>query len=101
MWKQFLDLAKKIAFLAQDAQKNKADIKDLQNQMEELTETVRQMAHDMGRDRENQAHEYEKLLLRLEVALLRSERRTLSGRSEPGLLLEDTDHASAPEVQDR
>ena len=41
MWKQLFDLAKKIAFLAQDTQKNKADIKDLQNQMEELTEAVR------------------------------------------------------------
>ena len=41
MWKQLLDLAKKLAFLAQDTQKNKADIKTLQNQIEELTETVR------------------------------------------------------------
>ncbi len=79
MWKQLLDLAKKIAFLAQDTQKNKADIKDLQNQMEELTDTVRQMAYDARRGRENEANEREKLLLRLEVALLRSERRTLTG----------------------
>jgi len=46
---------------------------------------------DNRRDRENAAHEHEKLLLRLEVALLRAERRTLTGRSDPGLLLEDTD----------
>lgn len=59
--------------------------------MEELTETVRQIAFDMRRDRENEAHEREKLLLRLEVALLRSERRTLTGKAEPKLLLEDTD----------
>ncbi len=96
MWKQLLDLAKKIAFLAQDTQKNKADIKDLQNQMEDLTETVRQMAHDIRRARENEAHEREKLLLRLEVALLRSERRTLAGRSEPGLLLEGDDEPLPP-----
>ncbi len=38
MWKQLLDLAKKIVFLTQDTQKNKADIKNLQHQMEELTE---------------------------------------------------------------
>ncbi|MGI4790941.1 MAG: hypothetical protein ACRYFS_19090 [Janthinobacterium lividum] len=91
MWKHLLDLAKKIASLAQDTQKNKADIKDLQNQMEELTDTVRQMAYDNRRDRENAVHEHEKLLLRLEVALLRSERRNLTGRSEPGLVLEDSD----------
>ena len=93
MWKQLFDLAKKIAFLAQDTQKNKADIKDLQHQIEELTETVRQMAYDIQRDRENESHEREKLLLRLEVALLRSERRALTGKSEPGLLLEGDDEA--------
>jgi predicted nucleic acid-binding Zn-ribbon protein len=96
MWKQLFDLAKKIAFLAQDTQKNKADIKDLQHQMEELTETVRQMAHNIQRDRENEAHEREKLLLRLEVALLRSEHRTLTGRSEPGFLLEGEDEPLPP-----
>ncbi len=96
MWKQLFDLAKKIAFLAQDTQKNRADIKDLQNQMEELTETVRQIAYDTRRDRENEAHEREKLLLRLEVALLRSERRALMGRAEPGLLLEEGEEPPVP-----
>ena len=58
--------------------------------MQELTEKMRQMASEIRRDRENAAHEYEKLLLRLEVALLRSERRTLTGKTELGLFLEDT-----------
>jgi len=97
MWKQLFDLAKKTAFLAQDTQKNKSDIKDLQNQREELTETVRQIAYDARRDRENETHEREKLLLRLEVALLRSERRALTGKAEPKLLLEDGEGQSAPE----
>ena len=97
MWKQLLDLAKKLAYLAQDTQKNKADIKTLQNQIEELTETVRQMAYDNRRDRENEAHEREKLLLRLEVVLLRSERRTLTGKSDPKLMLEGTGDLLPPE----
>ena len=97
MWKQLLDLAKKLAFLAQDTQKNKADIKTLQNQIEELTETVRQMAYDNRRDRENEMHEREKLLLRLEVVLLRSERRTLTGKSDPKLMLEGTEELLPPE----
>ncbi|MBV9852868.1 MAG: hypothetical protein JO250_24680 [Armatimonadetes bacterium] len=78
-----MDLARKIAFLAQDTQKNKADIKDLQYQMEELTETVRQMAYEMQRDRENQAHERGNLLPRLEVVLLRSEQRRLTAGAHP------------------
>ena len=93
-----MDLARKIAFLAQDTHKNKADIKTLREQMEELTEAVRQMSNDIRRDRENEAHEREKLLLRLEVALLRSERRTLTGRSGAGLLLEDADEQTPPNL---
>lgn len=91
MWKLLGDFAKRIAFLTQDTQKNKTDIAELQKQVQELTDKMRQIAYENRRDRENAAHEHEKLLLRLEVALLRSERRTLTGRSDPGLLLEDTD----------
>ena len=91
MWEQLLDIVKKVAFLTQDTQKNKADIKELQGQMEEMAETIRRMAHEIQRDRENQAHEREKLLLRLEVALLRSEQRRVSGRVEADLLLEGDD----------
>lgn len=91
MWKQLLDLFKRVASLTQDTQKNKADIKDLQGDLEALTETVRQMRDDMRRDRENQAHEWEKLLLRLEIALLRAERRPLTGSPDASLLLEGGD----------
>ncbi len=91
MWKLLGDFAKRIAFLTQDTQKNKADIKELQEQVQALTEELREVRYENRRDRENAAHEHEKLLLRLEVALLRAERRTLTGRSDPGLLLEDTD----------
>lgn len=91
MWKQLLDLAKKVFFLAQDTQKNKADISELQHQMEELTEAVRQMAYDIRRDRENETHEREKLLLRLEIALMRSERRNLTAMAGPNLLAEETE----------
>ena len=91
MWKLLGDFAKRIAFLTQDTQKNKVDIAELQEQVQALTEEMREMRFENRRDRENAAHEHEKLLLRLEVALLRCERRTLTGKSEPGLLLEDSD----------
>lgn len=54
-------------------------------------EKLRQASFESQRDRENAAHEHEKLLLRLEVALLRAERRTLTGKEDATLLLEDTD----------
>ena len=91
MWKLLGDFAKRIAFLTQDTQKNKTDIAELQKQVQELTEKMRQMAYENRRDRENAAHAHENLLLRLENALLRSERRTLTGKDAPALLLEETD----------
>ena len=91
MWKLVGDLAKRIAFLVQDTQKNKADIKELQERMQDLIEELREMRFENQRDRENAAHEHEKLLLRLEVILLRAERRTLTGKSDASLLLEETD----------
>ena len=97
MWKLLGDFAKRIAFLTQDMQKNKTDIKELQEQVQALVEEMREMRFENRRDRENAAHEHEKLLLRLEVALLRAERRTLTGRSDPGLLLEDTDETPPSE----
>lgn len=96
MWKQIFDLIKKVATLTQDTQKNKTDIKTLQDNLTELAETVRQMQHEMQRDRENEAHEREKLLLRLEVALLRAERRTLTGKPDQPLLLENPDQPPPP-----
>ena len=57
---------------------------------------MRLMAYENRRDRENAAHEYEKLLLRLDNTLLRAERRALTGRSDPSLLLEEPDENRPP-----
>lgn len=91
MWKEATDYAKRIAFLTQDMQKNKTDIAKLQEQVQWLIGKMRQADFDSQRDRENTVHEHEKLLLRLEVALLRSERRTLTNKEDATLLLENAD----------
>ena len=96
MWKQVVDLGKKIYSVTQDTQKNIADIKAIQAQLESLSETVRRMAYEQQRDRENAAHERENLFLRLEVALLRSSRQPLSNRDSPSLLEESGTMLSAP-----
>ncbi len=96
MWNLIADFAKRIVFLTQDTQKNKADITELQESVQGLMEEIREMRSDIRRDRENAAHEHEKLLLRLEVALLRSERRTLTGRSASEFLLAETDENLPP-----
>ena len=91
MWKLLIDFTKRIAFITQDTQKNKADIAKLEEKVQWLMEKMQQATFESQRDRENAAHEHEKLLLRLEVALLRSERRTLTGKEDATLLLEDTE----------
>ena len=91
MLKQIGDFIKQIAFLTQDTQKNKDDIKQLQRAVQELTEELRQTKVDNRRDRENAAYERENLLLRLEVTLLRAGQKGLIVTEPPRPLLEDTD----------
>jgi hypothetical protein len=47
--------------------------------LQELTATVTRLAYEVHRNHENEAHEREKMALRLENALLRFERRLPTG----------------------
>jgi archaellum component FlaC len=75
MLKQLYEMARTLFGLTQDTQKNKAQIEELQRELKMLSETVRQLAFEIRRVHENDAHEREKMALRLENALLRFERR--------------------------
>jgi hypothetical protein len=68
----------------QDVQKLKADHKEFRQELRELLDIVRHLKFEQQRDRENATHEREKLLLRLENALLRFERRLPPGSPPPG-----------------
>jgi hypothetical protein len=80
MFKQLLELAKRALAVVRDSQENKTRIKELQQQVEELTAAVQWLAYELRRTAENDAHEREKLALRLENMLLRSERRLPADR---------------------
>jgi hypothetical protein len=67
--------------LTEDAAQNKAAIKELQLQVEDLTDKVQLLAFHFQSLAEREAHEREKLELRLENALLRFERRLPGGKS--------------------
>ena len=82
MWKQFYEWVKWLVLLAQEVRKNRADIKELQNQFEELTTVVQEMAFEVRRNKENETHEREKLVLKLENAMLKFERRLTSGKAK-------------------
>jgi hypothetical protein len=68
----------------QDVQKLKADHKEFRQELRDLLDIIRHLKFEQQRDRENATHEREKLLLRLENALLRFERRLPSGSPPSG-----------------
>ena len=79
MFKQIYALARQLVTLMQDVQQLKAEHKEFRQDLRVLVEIVRQLKYEQQRDRENATHEREKLLLPLENALLRFERRLPPG----------------------
>jgi hypothetical protein len=84
MFKQLYALARQLVTLMQDVQKLKAEPKEFRQDLRALIDVVRQLKYEQQRDRENATHEREKLLLRLENALLRFERRLPPGSAASG-----------------
>ena len=84
MFKQIYALARQLLTLMQDVQKLKAEQKEFRQELRTLLDIVRQLKYEQQRDRENATHEREKLLLRVENALLRFERRLPSGSAASG-----------------
>ncbi len=58
------------------------EIKELREELDDLTSAVERLAYEVRRGQENETHEREKLLLRLENELLKFERR-LPGKADP------------------
>jgi chromosome segregation ATPase len=80
MWKELFKLFGQLLTLARDTEQNKTNIQELRREMAELTDKVHWLAHEVRRLAEHDAHEREKLALRLENALLRFERRLPGGK---------------------
>ncbi len=58
------------------------EIKELRQELDDLTSAVERLAYEVRRNRENEAHEREKLVLRLENELLKFEHR-IPGKIDP------------------
>jgi hypothetical protein len=82
MLKQLYDLVKKLLLVAHEAQQNKTEIKELRRELKDLTAVVQRLVYEIHRVSENEAHEREKMALRLENELLKFERRLPSQHSE-------------------
>jgi len=75
MWRDVFNFANRLWRLLEDTEQNKTEIRDLRRELRDLTAEVRALAYEMRRGSEQDAHEREKLGLRLENELLRFERR--------------------------
>lgn len=74
MLKQIYDLLKRLLLVAHESQQNKTEIKELRQELKDLTAVVQRLAYEIHRVSENEAHEREKMALRLENELLKFER---------------------------
>lgn len=75
MFKQVVDAVRQMLFLLRDVEQNKEAIATLKEQLAETNQLVRELAIEVQRNKETEQHEREKLVLRLENALLRFERQ--------------------------
>lgn len=61
--------------LAEDTKQNKTEIRELRQQLDNLTATVQRLAFELQRRTEHEAHEREKFVLKVENQLLKSGRQ--------------------------
>jgi predicted nucleic acid-binding Zn-ribbon protein len=74
VWREFYEYARRLFTLKDQTDKNTEEIKELRQELKQLSEVVREVVYEIRRMKDNEAHEREKLALRLENMLLRSER---------------------------
>jgi predicted HicB family RNase H-like nuclease len=82
MLQKLFELFRSLLFLARDVRENRDDIARLKRQVKDLSDELVQMRSDMQRGFENERHEREKFMLRVENALLRFERSLTEGKSK-------------------
>ncbi len=74
MGQKLYEAIKLIFNFAEELQRNRSDIEKLQQEMRELTAAMQRLIYEVQRAQDKEAHEREKLALRLEIELLRSGR---------------------------
>ena len=82
MLQKLLELFRSHLFLSRDVQENRDDLARLKLQVKEMSDELVQLKSDMQRGFENERHEREKFMLRVENALLRFERSLTEGKSK-------------------
>lgn len=75
VFKPLFDFVREALFLQRDVRQLKEDVAGLERGLNDTNEALRQLAFEIQRINEREQHEREKLVLQLENAILRLERR--------------------------
>ena len=75
MWQKIYETIKLLLGFSEELQRNRTDIEKLQQEMREITAAMQRLIYELQRAQENEAHEREKLALRWEIEMLRSEKQ--------------------------
>ena len=67
--------------LSHETRENRAEIKEMQQVLDSLANSVERLTYDIRRIEETEKFEREKLAMQLEIALLRFERRLLPDKA--------------------
>jgi predicted nuclease with TOPRIM domain len=81
MFKQLTELVANLLFLARDTRENKEALTQLRHETHELADNLEKLSFEVQRLNDREKLEREKLVLQLENALLRIERRLPPGKS--------------------
>lgn len=73
-WSDFASLVQRILTLSRELELNRADIKEMQTQIRDLTAIVRALAQENRHSKEQADQRHENLLLELENRLLKHEK---------------------------
>ena len=80
MFKQLTELVANLLFLARDTRENKEALTQLRHETHELADNLEKLSFEVQRLNDREKLEREKLVLQLENALLRIERRLPPGK---------------------
>ncbi len=84
MWQKLLSYFVRLLTLVEKTEQNKTEIREIRQELRELTATVQNLSYEIHLLRKEQNHKMEKLALRLENELLKFERRLPSSKHDKG-----------------
>lgn len=89
MWKEIYEWVAQLLVFAKETERNRADIKEVNKEIERLTLIVQGLAFEIKRlsekidyTHENETHEREKFALKIENEMLKFERRLPSAKEK-------------------